>query len=277
VYFGGGYAGTVDFDPGSARSLLSNSSGAQAFVAKLDANGTFGWARGISGGTNFSGYALALSASAQGPVWVAGVRQGPCTFGDQPPQGDAGSYVAAFQANADLVGEWTVAPLGSDVRSVSAAVDGSVFVGGYQRVLDGGDIDLNPGAGVDKRGVVPGNTGFAMKLAADGSYVWGQLLGFDNVTVAATPDGGMLATGFMLSTGQVDDSKRFVSKLRADGSSAWSLGYFAAGDGFRLAAGKNRFIVAGVVDHGDMVDFNPFSPVESGFVGQTTFFSRYSY
>lgn len=276
VYVVGAYAGTVDFDPGTPRNLLSNTGNEQAFVTKLGAYGSFEWVRGVSGGSGCQGYAFAVSAGAQGPVWVAGIRQGRCTFSDKPPSNDGGGHVAAFQANGELVGEWSVGQFGSDLRSISAADDGSAFVGGYLHVPNDADIDLDPGPSVDKRGVVPGNTGFVMKLAADGGYAWSQLLGLSNVAVAATPDGGVLTTGVAPATPPADDTKRVVSKLRADGSSAWSLGYFPAVS-LVLAAGKNRFVVGGVVDHGDLVDFNPFAPTESSFAGQLTFFTRYSY
>lgn len=270
VYFGGGHSGSNDFDPGAGQSLLSAES-EQGFLGKLDAGGHFAWVRGLQGDA-CSGWVLALTAAPEARVWVTGSRQGPCAFGSSAPDLGGRGYVAAFDPDGELFGEWALAAATDDARSISAAADGSVFVGGNLRNLDGSDADLDPGPGVDLRSPASGNSGFVTKLAPDGSYVWSQLMGSTSVTVAATPDGGVLASGLA-------PDLRFVSKLQADGTATWSLGLFPGGGEFHLVAGETGFVVAGVVDRGELVDFNPWAtPPELGsFNGQTTFFSRYKY
>lgn len=51
VYYAGNFAGTVDFDPGSATTNLISGTNARAFISKLDASGNFIWAKdhGASG------------------------------------------------------------------------------------------------------------------------------------------------------------------------------------------------------------------------------------
>jgi len=270
VYVGGGYSGSVDFDQGPGESVLSTVGSEQAFVTKLDSSGGFAWVRGLQGDA-CSGWVLAMTAAPNGLVWVAGSREGPCSFTSDAPQPGAGAYVAAFSDSGEVAGEWALAEAADDARSIAAAADGSIFVGGVFFRPEGGEIDIDPGAGVDRRSLVPGSTGFITKLEANGAYVWSQLMGSTAVTVAATPDGGLLASGLL-------PDLRFVSKLGADGTAEWSLGFFQGGNDFQLVAGMTSFVVAGVVDDGSSVDFDPsLGVVEAGFEGQTTFFSRFTY
>jgi hypothetical protein len=270
VYVGGAYVGAADFDPGPGESLLSTPTSAQkAFVLKFDAEGNFGWVRG-SEGVDCSDGVVAMSAAGQGPVWVTGGRRGACRFTSEPLNA-ASAFVAAFESNGELRGEWAMVADVRDAQSISAAADGSAFVAGTLRRLEGGDVDLDPGPGVDRHGVIAGTTGFVTKLGADGSYVWSKLMGLGVDDVAATPDGGLLASSETVEI-------RFVSKVRGDASAAWSLGYFSARNPFHLAASGDTLVVASVVDHGDEVDFNPFPGAsDTGPAGETAFFSRYAY
>jgi len=60
VYTTGLFYGTVDFNPGSGVSTLSSPRG--VFVSKLTADGSFTWARAISGGSGIRPMSLAVDA-----------------------------------------------------------------------------------------------------------------------------------------------------------------------------------------------------------------------
>jgi len=274
LYLGGASSGDTDFDPGPGQSFLPPST-LTAFVLKLDANGNFVWLRGQQGAGCASGV-IAMTATPQGQIWVSGSRQGSCSFGTGAPLGGGAAYVAALDGGGNLVRELGLASLATDARSISAAADGSIFVGGILSTPAGGELDLDPGPGVDVRAVAAGATGFVTKMSADGSYAWSQLMGGTWVTVSATPD-GVLATSSTFDDPVSPSPTRFVSKLRADGTASWSLAFFPGRNDFSLAAGKTQFVVASTVDDGATIDFDPGPSVQAGPSGQTDFFSTFAY
>ncbi len=75
LYLGGGYTGTVDFDPdaGNTASLTSSGSGTEFFVAKYDRNGAYIWATGNGSG---EGNTRALALSNYGDLYAAGIHTG---------------------------------------------------------------------------------------------------------------------------------------------------------------------------------------------------------
>ena len=70
VYTSGYFAGTVDFDPGVGTYNLTSAGYMDIFVWKLDALGSFVWARSLGGTNEAWGYAIAVSAD--GAVYTTG-------------------------------------------------------------------------------------------------------------------------------------------------------------------------------------------------------------
>jgi len=89
------------------------------------------------------------------------------------------------------------------------------------------------------------------------------------VTVAATPDGGVLGS----SLGDV----HIVSKLLSDGTATWTRGYFAGRDDLHLSAGPTGFLVGGTVDDGERLVLDPGPTVAHAPNQMADFFSRYAY
>ena len=78
VFLSGWFAGTVDFDPGSAVATLTSAGGRDIVVAKLDSAGNAVFARRMGGTAEDDGTALALEAS--GDVYVVGQFAGTADF-----------------------------------------------------------------------------------------------------------------------------------------------------------------------------------------------------
>lgn len=71
VYTTGGFAGTVDFDPGTGiTNLISTLSTDDVFISKLSSNGDFVWARGFGGSGSDQGRFIAVDGS--GNVYTTG-------------------------------------------------------------------------------------------------------------------------------------------------------------------------------------------------------------
>ncbi len=75
LYVGGGYTGTVDFDPdpNNTASLISSGSATEFFLAKYDRNGDYIWATGNGSG---DGHIRALAPGEYGALYAAGVHTG---------------------------------------------------------------------------------------------------------------------------------------------------------------------------------------------------------
>src|SRR6185503_2632765 len=133
VYATGGYAGTVDFDPGSTEVLRTATDYPSSYVVKLSAAGAFQW---VITPTRLTTNAIALGSD--GGVLVAGL------FG---PAGTGGAGVIELFPDQSL--GWTIGFGNAYLRILSLqATTTGFFVGGY--VYDSFDvIDMDPGVGVD--------------------------------------------------------------------------------------------------------------------------------
>jgi hypothetical protein len=128
-------------------------------------------------------------------------------------------------------------------------IDGSVYVVGHFV----GDLDLDPGAGVDKHKAGGGKgdlAGFLMKLGPDGKYQWGRHWGpaAGSATafgVALAPDGALYVTGYFAGTMDLDPgagsdphtatgvgnaTDGYLSKFDHDGNYLWGRTWGAGGE-----------------------------------------------
>ncbi len=72
VYFGGGYEGSVDLDPGAGTyTTFSAGSTANSYICKLDASGNFVWGRTFASGNH--DYITDMSVSVTGALFFTGV------------------------------------------------------------------------------------------------------------------------------------------------------------------------------------------------------------
>jgi hypothetical protein len=82
AYLSGNFAGTVDFDPGAGTHELTSSGSYDAYVAKLDSDGSFAWA--VSPGATGADVANALAVDSSGNVRVTGSFSGTADFDPGP-------------------------------------------------------------------------------------------------------------------------------------------------------------------------------------------------
>jgi hypothetical protein len=148
VYTTGTFVGTADFDPGAGTVNLTSAGIRDIFVQKLDASGTFAWARRM-GGTSFDqGWGIAVDPL--GNVYTTGYFEGTVDF--DPGAGtvnlsSAGNYeifVQKLDASGNYVWARSMAGTSED-QGFGIAVDsaGNVYTTGYFS----GTVDFDPGAG----------------------------------------------------------------------------------------------------------------------------------
>ncbi|MBL9078258.1 MAG: hypothetical protein JNL08_12180 [Planctomycetes bacterium] len=221
--------GTVSL---TVRGALSTSDG---FVARYDAAGTPLWVRQF-GGADVDDAGRAIAATADGGVLVAGNFRGTATFGDGAAAvaltatGGSDVFVARYDGNGSLL--WIRrggGTLDDEARSLAVTSAGDAVVGGGFRAQAGFADAAQPLALL----ALGGLDGFLARYASDGALQSVQTVGStgdDEVrSVAATADGGIVATGHFQTSALVTGVTPAVSLVGFGGRDAFVARYDANG------------------------------------------------
>ena len=192
IAFTGYYNLTADFDAGAGVANLTAAGSYDAFVAKVDANGNYVWAKWFSGPGSDGGVALTVDAA--GNVYFTGSANLTNSVSVGSIDMDPGPGIAlltpaawqtqVFMARLDATGNYVWAKLlalnAADV-DIRLDVYGRVFIAG-DYVTGSSPIDMDPGAGVANLTVIGG--GFTplynhvlARFDANGSYQWAGVFG----------------------------------------------------------------------------------------------------
>jgi hypothetical protein len=267
VYIGGGFQGTLDFDPGPGADIRT-APGQAGFVVKLDGSGNYLWAR-TSAGSACSDSVSALAVARDGVVWAGG--SGTCGFDPVAPGNIPGAMLGGFNTVSGSVrASYFFGSSGEVINGVAIAPDGSLYaVGPFS-----GPCDFDPGVGVvERRPLGPTPSGFILNLGPDGAFRWVQTIteGAFNA-VAVMNDGSIVAVG----NGQTGVWNGMLV-LRWKGDHAPASSFVAGSVGTFpsiVAAGATGFIVAGINDVSG--DFDPGAGTDI-VIGGVSFVSRYTF
>ncbi len=219
----GSFRGTM---PLGSLELAGVTTRPDAFVAKIDADGTWVWATG-AGGTDDE-VATAVSATADGGAFVAGwLDSDDAAFGGTLVD-SSGAY-DTFVAKIDASGAWSwvETPSGDGKpESIAALPDGGAIVVG----LFTGTMTFG-GHAVSANSV----DAFVAKIDATGTWAWAtKVSGPNNLNatgVGALPDGGAVVTGVLRDTASFGSltlssaagvTDAFAAKVAADGTWVWA-------------------------------------------------------
>jgi hypothetical protein len=125
VYSVGEFVGTVDFDPGPGTFDLTSAGSEDAFVWKLDSNGSFVWAQRLGTGSS-SDFARGVALDTIGGVYVVGILRE--------------WFIVRLGIDGNLL--WTQ-ELGGTPEGVAADASGNVYSVGFFT----GTADFDPGPG----------------------------------------------------------------------------------------------------------------------------------
>ena len=229
--YGGDFAGSVDLDPTSGLDTKRALQG-DAFVTKLNANGTYAWTRtfGASGGT---ASVTAMAVGPDGSVVAAGGLNGSVTVNSVRYFGNDVPYVEKYSATGDLVFRQVFRVSGADpasngsdqlARVTGIGVDDAgrislagTFAGNLQ--VDGTRKTLSsPKA----------NSGFVIQLDATGAFRWAYATPYADwchteiASLATTKDGIVWvigqARGIKCSPIPTTGADAYVLALNPDGS-----------------------------------------------------------
>lgn len=239
VFVAGSFEGTVDFDPGAGTANLTSQTAASSFILKLNASGTYAWAKTI--GSNLGTSAEGLTVSAGGVVHVGGNFAGTA---DLDPgagtttaitTGNIDVYLVELDSSGDF--NWGI-DFGSSGLDGCAALaedaNGSIYMTGYFV----NTCDFDPTASTTSLSAT-GNDAFVTKYNSNGNLTWASKLGGGGTDGAAdmlVDAGGKVYTcGYFDGTCDFDPgngtvnftagtgiSDGFVSCLNANGSYSWA-------------------------------------------------------
>jgi hypothetical protein len=248
----GDFESTVTFDDDWGTSNDSRTAvGDDAFITKINADGSYGWTRTF-GGSGTDG-ALAVAVDGNSNVYVGGGFVGTADFradwggtADNKTAVHASGNGFVTKINADGSYGWTRIYGGSSWTAIQAlAADGSgnaYAVGYYQATLD---FAADFGSADPKLCFGPDDA-FLTRIDADGSYGWTRRVGGTGQdrghAVAVDGSGNVALAGSMWGTvnfeldwGGTDQrvslgsSDAFVTLVLADGSYGWTYRFGGTG------------------------------------------------
>jgi len=218
-------------------TTLTSSGGYDIFVAKIDTDGNWQWAKQAGG--IVSDYGSSISVDADGNSYVTGEFAGTATFGAFTLTSSGGSDIVVAKLDAD--GNWLwVKQAGGSVSnwgsSISVDADGNSYViGQFKETATFGATTLTSSGGYDI---------FVAKIDTDGNWQWAKQAGGSSADsgygIRVDADGNSYVTGYftgtatfgattLTSTSSVDYDI-YVAKIDTDGN--WQWAKQAGGSGF---------------------------------------------
>jgi len=236
VYTTGHFQNTVDFDPGAGTFNLTSNGSYAIFIQKLDASGTFIWAKSMGDGIGQS-----ITTDASGNVYTTGGFSGTVDFDpgagtfNLTSNGSDDIFIQKLDANGNFIWVKSTGGVGSD-ESLSITTDalGNVYTTGkFQNTLD-----FDSGAGIFNLTSNGSDDIFIQKLDANGNFIWAKSIGstIDDYGLSITTDalGNVYTTGAFYYTVDFDPGAGtfdltanggadiFIQKMDANGNFIWA-------------------------------------------------------
>lgn len=201
LYVTGVFMGTFDFDPPN-NVTRSSHGGYDAFLLKYNPQGSLQWVRTWGGSIWDEGFGLAIDPA--GAVYVTGWFQDEADFDPGPDVdwhascGSLDCFLSKFDADGNY--QWALT-WGSyywdQAQSVAADASGNVYVTGFFA----GEMDMDPGAGIDIHSRIASNDVFLSKFDSYGNYQWGLTWdGEKGLSVATDSQGAVYVSGIFNRT-----------------------------------------------------------------------------
>ena len=219
----GSFQGTASFGTTNLNAAGRN----DIFVAKLDSDGNFLWAKKAGGSDGDIAYAI--SSLSDGSSIITGSFDGNASFGSTTltSAGNADIFIAKLDSSGNFL--WAKQAGGSDYEagaSISSLSDGSsIITGSFLANASFGSTNLTSAGKNDV---------FIAKLDTDGNYLWAKQAGGSERDIghgiSSLSDGSSIITGFfdgnsnfgstnLTSSGNFDI---FISKLDSNGNFLWT-------------------------------------------------------
>lgn len=172
VYVSGVFDSPIDFDPGPGSMLLTSNGEQDIFLVKYNTGGVFQWAKNIGGETYDE--STALGVDSLGNVYLSGYFNGTADFDPGPGTftytglGSNDNFIAKYSPDGELI--WAKNYGSSDFEaatSMRVQPNGDSYITGFFN----GSVDFDPGAGSYPLTAGGNNTGYLLRLDADGDFI----------------------------------------------------------------------------------------------------------
>jgi hypothetical protein len=213
IYVVGGFAGTIDFDPGPGVSSAGPAYGSDIWFGKYSSSGNLIWAHALIGGDDDFGTDIALDNS--GNVYITGYFGTQTSLDFNPGAGTAnptvshGLFLAKY--NNSGVFQWvrTIGHNNVITRSQAIEVDGSgnCYIAGTLWTSQSTQVNFNP-AGSANLNTANGSVFYA-KYSSSGAYVWAKNVGPGNSTSVECDDLALDASSNVYITGSFSGTADF--------------------------------------------------------------------
>jgi len=176
IYITGYFDGVVDLDLGPAVKELISLEGASCFIAKYDSKTNLIWAFQVDSALGDQGKSIVVDGAGNIYVLISyplSVDKVRCT-------------IAKYDTTANLL--WYQS-IGGDAESIAMDSFGDIYLTGSFY----GDVDFNPGPGIDEHTAVGYRDVFLCKFNTTGDYQWTRTWGGEDVN---------LGLAWLIDTGQ---------------------------------------------------------------------------
>lgn len=162
IHLTGYFQGTVDFDPGSGTSNLTNVGGFDIFLAKYDNTGNHLWSKQLSGISLEESTSIALDGN--GNVYLTGYFSGTVDFDpgsgttNLTSNGGNDIFFAKYNVSGEYVWASAIGGTSTDCpNTISLDAGGNLYISGYFNQT----VDFDPGSGTSNLTSLSGsNYGF---------------------------------------------------------------------------------------------------------------------
>ena len=272
----GGFAGTVDFDPGAGvANLTSVGRDVDIFVSKLDSSGNYLWAKRM-GGVGFD-HGIIPATDSDGNIAVTGFFTGTADF--DPGEGvinlTSAGNIDIFISKFDPAGNFIWA---KGIGSTEADGGGGIAFDGSGNIYTSGGfsgtVDFDSGNGVFNLTSAGKLDIFISKHDSAGNFVWAKNVGGtgDDGSAPHVLDsrGNIYLTGIFPNTADFDPGigvanltsagslDGFVLKLDSSGNYIWAKSYGSTGsdEAYSISVDGNGGVITSGTFSGT-VDFDP--------------------
>ena len=293
IYVGGGYIGTVDFDPTSGLDVRTSTGGSDGFVSEVGTDGSYAWTQTL--GDTQDDYVRSVLADGNGNLFVAGSFRGSVDFsyGASTDIRTAVAFMDSFITRMDTNGNpvWTNT-LGRNAHDWTKAMamdaNGNIYQGGKVNAVasssrSASNWDFDPGPDDDIHFVGTHGAGFyttwLRHIDSDGNYDFSATFAStgsghaDVIDMIVGTSGEVYATGPYSGTVDFDDSTgvnslsgggTYLAKRNADGSFAWVIKWIGVINGLTMDTAGDLYLTGGF---SNTVDFDPTSGVDQKTAG----------
>jgi len=178
IYMAGVYRLTADFDPSVAVDNRTSVGLDDAFLTKLNPDGTYGWTK--TWGSTLNDFSFNLRLNSSNEVYIIGSFQGTVDFDPSGATntivsvGQEDAYVSKFDSSGNYVFTRTWGNTLMDaVLGITVDTSGNYFIGGYFN----GTQDLDPTSGIDSYTTTGPYDMFVSMFDANDNYITSKTFG----------------------------------------------------------------------------------------------------